>query len=178
MAGIGHDIERHAAVADFLAHDVHGFLDGDGVDVAEERVDEVDVLDLQSRGLSHVAVDGFHGDIVGHFRGDIGEDGDDALRAESAERGDLVVVAAVEVEFIAAEVHGLGEGRDVAVGLFRGDHTGHLSEFRIGLRLDVDAGTGRNVVQNDRLGNAVVDISVVAHKASLRGLVVVRRDHQ
>ena len=114
----------------------------------------------------------------GGLRADVGEHRDDTLAAHGQQRDDLIVVAGVQIQLVADQRHGLHDLADVAVGLLDAADHRMIGQRRIGSRLDVDAGAGRHIVEDDRHRGGIRDGLVHLDEALLGGLVVVRRDHQ
>ena len=100
---VGHLVERHAAGTGIHAHHIEGFLDGNGVDVDEEVVAEIEVFELESGTFRNLAVKVVLADVVSDFGSDIGKHRNHALAAQRQQRNDLVVVAGIHVETVAAE---------------------------------------------------------------------------
>ena len=172
--GITHPRERQAAVADVQAHQIHGLLDRDGVHIGEERVAQVDVLQLHLTALVGVSIQIAHDHIVHQLRQNVGDHGDHALRPQGEEGGNLVVVAGVDIQLIAAEGHRIRQGGDIAVGLLDAADVLVLREHLVSLRLNVQPRTAGHVVQDDRGVDMVRNRRVMGDQAVLRRLVVIR----
>ena len=96
-----HRRERHAERAGLIAEELHRRLHGDGIDLAEERIDEIAVINLHLRSFRRLALKIELAHLVRVLRRDIGKHGDDTLAAERKNRDDLVVIAGVDIELLA-----------------------------------------------------------------------------
>ena len=109
---------------------------------------------------------------------DVGHHADDALAAQRQQGQDLVVVARIDVQSVAAGRGDLGHLGNVAGGLLDAVDEGVLAQLLGRLRLDVDAGAGRHIVEDDRDAARLGHGGKVGDQAGLAGLVVVGGDHQ
>ena len=80
--GVAGLYERQPALTGLPAQHVHGVLDRDGVDLAEERIAQGQHLQLQLAGLGGITVEPCLAAVVNKLRLDIGDDADDALAAQ------------------------------------------------------------------------------------------------
>ena len=135
-------------------------------------------MHLKLGGSGDVAREVAAGDLAGLPGQQVGQHGDAAHAAHGQDRHDLIVVAGVEVQLAVHQGHGLHDGGDVAVGLLDGLNVLVRGQAQVGGGLDVAAGAGGHVVQDQRLGARVCDGHEGAVQALLGGLVVVGGDHQ
>ena len=165
--------QRQADAAGFPAQAIHRPLDGDGVRLFEQRPHQAHGLQLQAQAFGMVAVKPQLADVVGHLGRHVGQHADHALAAQRQHRYDLIVVAGVDVQLVAAQLRDLGDLHDVAAGFLDAVDVGQLAQLGQRFRLDVHAGAGRHVVddagQADRIGNG----GVVGDQPGLGGFVVV-----
>ena len=99
-----HAAQRQPQFAAAQAQELHGGLDGDGVDLAEECADQLVQLELKRACLQEAIFKAELRQLV-HFAWDnIRGDGDDALAAKSHDGGGGAVVAAPDGEARRAEV--------------------------------------------------------------------------
>ena len=115
-------------------------------------------------------------DLVRFGRQQVGENGNDALAAEREDRHDLIVVAGIDVERVAAVTADFGDRTDAAACFFDGADFLMLGKLRTGFRLYVDARARGNILQNDGFIHGVGHGKEVLDEAALGGFVVVRRD--
>ena len=132
------------------AHQVHGCLDGDGVDLDEQGVDQVHIGDLKLGGILKLSLQA----QMGHLDHDLGDDvaghRDDPLGTQGHHRDHLVVVAGPDVEVIGAEEPGVGQQGEVAGGLLHAVDLGILSQHLVGLGGKGDPGAAGHVVEDHR----------------------------
>ena len=171
--GFFHIKERFAHFSGAVAEHSHCFLDGNGVHVGEERVDEGEIFALHGSTALDVTVP----EALAHFGGfggkHVGENGDDTLCTESEHGNDLIVVATVNGELIADQSNGFHELGEVAACFLDGVDVRVVSERRVGFGLDVHARKGGYVVKNDGLIYAVRNAGIHMNETSLGGFVVV-----
>ena len=112
---------------------------------------------------------------LGHH---VGKNGNDALAAHSHQRQSQVVLAGVHSQLVAAQGHGVDGGSHIAVGFLGSHNVGVLGKLQIGLRLNVAAGAGRHIIQDNGGVHPVSHIGKVADQTALGGLVVIGGHHQ
>ena len=156
----------------------HRGLDGDGVDLDEQRVDQVEQPELQRGALRIPPVERELRDVVRLARHDVGQHGDDPDPSERHDGRDLVVVAAVNRKVVPARGGGLRDLRDVARRLLDSDDALVLCKLRVCRHSDVKAGARRHVVEYDRLVGHVGCGEEVLYQPLLRRLVIIGRDEQ
>ena len=170
--------QGQTAGAGVVAQQVHGFLHGDGVHVAEQDIAQLQHFQLQCGRFGAFPVEPQLANVVGLPGGHMGQHGDDALAAQGQQGDDLVVVAGVDVQLVAAQGCDLRHLADVAAGFLDG------VDLRVGgkdlgrFRGDVYAGAGGHVVHDDRQVRGVGNGGVAGNETGLAGLVVVGGDHQ
>ena len=54
--GIVHAAQRQPAIADLHAHQIHGFLNGDGIDVGKQGIGQLQLLKLQIPASLHLSL--------------------------------------------------------------------------------------------------------------------------
>ena len=161
-----------------VAHGSHGRLDGDGVDLAEQQLDQRIQILLHLGGACHITGEELVHDLHHLPGGNVGGNGDTAHAADGQQGQGDAVLAGVDVQLVAAEgshFHGLGH---VAGGLLDGADVGMVSQDGTGLGRQVAAGAAGDVVHDDGLGGVVRDPLIVLDQAVLGGLVVVGSHHQ
>ena len=104
---LGNAAQRQPQFAAAQAQELHGGLDGDGVDLAEERANELMQLELKRACLQEAIFKAELCQFVHFAWDDICGDGDDALAAKSHDGGGGAVVAAPDGEARRAEVEGV-----------------------------------------------------------------------
>ena len=100
----------------------------------------------------------------------VGEHRDNALAAQRHDGNDLVVVARVDGDVVAAQLADLGNTADVAGSFLDGYDVLDSRKPLDGLQTDVGSGAGGYVVQNDRQSDRISNSLVVSVQTFLRSL--------
>lgn len=126
--GFGYRAEGETVAADVLAHQVEGFLHRDGVYFNEEVVRDLEELELQVARFLHAPFEEVRHHAVGFSRGDVGENRNDARRAEREHRNDHVVVARIHDEVVREVAGNFGGIGNIAARFLDADDVGVLRE--------------------------------------------------
>ena len=165
--------QGQAAGAGLKALQVHGVLYGDGVDLAEQAVGNAQQLQLQGSAFGGLAVKPQLADVMGLAGGNVGKNRDNALGSQREQGNDLVIVAGVDGQVVAAEGADLGHLADVAAGLFDAHDVGVLCQRRHGGGGDVAPGAGGDVVQDAGHTAGVRNIGKELNQTVLGGLIII-----
>ena len=173
-----HLIQRQAAAAAAVSHQVHCLFDRNRIDVREQRVDQFQQLQLQLTALLDLAVKEQLADVVGLTRHDVGQHRDDTLCTQRQQGNNLVIVARVDIQLVAAGLDDLCDVGDVAAG-FLGCHDVWMGrKGAVGFGGDIDTGAGWYIVQDDWQVGGIGNRMEVANQSSLGGFIVIRGDVQ
>ena len=175
---VGHRPQRLAVALGDHAHHSERGLDGDRVDLAEERVHQLQAADLDVARAAHVALQVAHDHVVHELRLDVGPDRDHARTAEREDGHDHVVVAGVHAEVVGEVLRHRARVRDVARGLLDAHDVGVRAEARDVVLRDGAARATGDVVEDHGQVHVVEHGEEVLVDAFLVGLVVVRGDEQ
>ena len=132
--------------------------------------------DLELGGLLKASGKAELRQLVHFARDDVGGDGDDALAAERHDGGRGRIVAAPEGKVRRTEVQRLLNEVKVVACLLDAHDVRVRGELLIGLRRAAYSGARGDVVEDERDVDRVGNGGKMAHKAVLRGFVVVWRD--
>ena len=157
IAGVAHGNERQSALARVEADQVHRRLDRDRVDVGEHDIHQLHIVEVHLGRFRKVIVQAKLTDLVHLLGAEVREYGDNAQRTQRHEGNGLVVVAGVDIQLVAAERTRLRNGGDIAVRFLGRDNVLMLAQLRVGLGLDVAAGTRRHVIQDQRQVDIIRD---------------------
>ena len=113
--------ERHTQRSRIVAEAAHRRLDGDGIDLAEERIDEIGIVDLHLYRRAHIAVKIMLTYIMCHARRNIRQHGDHTRTAKRQNRYNLVIVAGVDRKIIARRCAQTQDRREIAARLLHAD---------------------------------------------------------
>ena len=160
------------------AHQVHGRLHGDGVDLHEQGVDEVEIAQLRLQSLFMAAGQIVRDHVVHGARHDIRPHGDDAGRAEGHQRDGDVIVAAVHREVVAQVTRDLHGIADIAAGLLDGHDVRVDGEPPHNVRRNFAAGAAGDVIEDDRRGSRIRRHHEVAVHALFIRLDIIGADAQ
>ena len=112
-------------------------------------------------------------DVVDYMRQQVGQHRNYALGTQRKGRGNLVVVAAVDVQPVAAAGGNLSHLGNAAAGFFDTDDVFHLAKPHTGVRLDIHAGAGGNIIEDNRqIGRLGTGFEMLI-ESLLGGLIVV-----
>ena len=165
--------QRQTAGTGLPAQHIHGVLDRDGIYFAEECIRQGQDLQLQLAGSFGVALKPCLAAVVHQLRLDIGDHTDDTLAAQRQQGNHLIIVARVDVQLVTAQLSDLGHLRDVAGGLLDAVDERIPAQLQRCLGGDVQAGTGRHIIQDNRDAARLGHSGKVGHQTCLRGLVVI-----
>ena len=116
------------------------------------------------------------GEVTHRTGGRVCDHRDDADGADGQERQEQAVIARIPGQ---TGLHALAHRAcDVAGGVLDGLDVVEFGHTTVGFQLDVQSGTARHIVDDDRLVRGIVDRLVVAEHAFLRRTGVIRGDHE
>ena len=173
-----HGAQRHAVVCLDHTHLGECFLDGDGVDLAKEGIDERLAGNLDIAGALHVAVQIGAAHVVHELRLNVGPHADGARSAQAHERHGEGVLARVHAEVVGQQVGDLGRVGDVARGFLNTHDVGMCGQALYVALADAAAATAGDVVQDAGDVHGIGDGLKVLVDALFVGLVVVGGDEQ
>ena len=101
----------------------------------------------------------------------IGKHADDALTAQGQDRHNLVIVARINVQFLATQGCNIRNLGDIAAGFLYSVYIGQLGKLRQCGGLQIHTGTGRNIVNDAGQGNGICNGRIVGNQARLAGSV-------
>ena len=133
---------------------------------------------LQFQALCRVTGKPCGTDIVCLLRRNIGKHADDALTAQGQDRHNLVIVARINVQFLATQGCNIRNLGDIAAGFLYSVYIGQLGKLRQCGGLQIHTGTGRNIVNDAGQGNGICNGRIVGNQARLAGFVVIRGNQQ
>ena len=170
--------ERKPQLLRAQAHLLERRLDGDGIYVGKQRVDQRQTGALQSAGFRKIAAQTAFRNVHGGARPDVGQHGDHALSAEGHRRGDLIVIARPNVKIFSAKCSNVRDLREIPACLLHAVDAWVTAQACAGLGGQIYARARGNVVGNEGQGSRVCNCKIVDSQALLRSLIIIWRDRK
>ena len=133
--------QRQAQWTRIPAQAVHCPFDRDGVYISKQGMAQRQRFQLQFQALCRVTGKPCGTDIVCLLRRNIGKHTDDALTAQGQDRHNLVIVARINVQFLATQGCNIRNLGDIAAGFLYSVYIGQLGKLRQCGGLQIHTGT-------------------------------------
>ena len=155
------------------AHSGNRCLGGDGIDLAEQGVDQRQHLALQGSCAGKITGKDLVGHFHSHFGDNIGQHADAAYTAHSHHCHGQGVLAGVDIDTVAALGENFNHLAHIAAGFLDSHDVFVVSQLGNGGRQQIAAGTAGDIVKDHGLLRSIGDGGVVCHQTGLGCLVVV-----
>ena len=174
----GRGREGEPAFSAVVAKKLHSCLYGNRIHFHEKRIHQVKKLPLKLRGKFEVSGKGsirhsFHGQ-----RSYVGANGYDARASKSHSRNGHIIVSAPNYKIVGTKGTYFEYFPDIGRRLFNTGNVSVLRKLMVYTYRDIDACSGRYIVNDQRNCYCVGNYPVVGYKSLLCGFIVVGRYDQ